>query len=523
MLLGDSPFGVRSLGGFYEGASAYLNGTSLIHLEREFRIYAATQEYVTLSSDSLATQPFNGTLLQPLQITRSLLGSDIIGQFTAGTGKLILTNTDGEYDFLIERFAIDGRDIEVKIGREGDSYDDFFTIFKGTASDWSVEEDVVEIDIVDNAYKLSVPAQPNTYGGAGGVDGTTDLIGKRKPKCYGYVYNISPPLVVPASLIYQVHDGSVQAISAVYDRGVTLTAGTDFATYALLAAASISAGQYGTCAAQGYIKLGSSPSGTVTADIQGDNTGGFVSTTADIVRRVLTASVLDDPDDLYVPSFTAVNSANSSEVGYYISPEDTTTVADVIAHLMRGIGGWGGFRRSGKFEVGVFLTPVGYAPSAHFERIDIFEMKRERLPTSMSPPPWRFRVGWQHNYTTQTDTAGSVSATRKGFLAETDRYAEASDDSIKTDHPFAQDRDPIISYFRDQADAQTEADRLLDLYRSSKALYRFTVGTEPYILDVGDVVNVTYPRWDLTVGRNLRIVEMTENAQNNTVELVAYG
>jgi hypothetical protein len=256
MLLGDSPFGVRSLGGFYEGASAYLNGTSLIHLEREFRIYAATQEYVTLSSDSLATQPFNGTLLQPLQITRSLLGSDIIGQFTAGTGKLILTNTDGEYDFLIERFAIDGRDIEVKIGREGDSYDDFFTIFKGTASDWSVEEDVVEIDIVDNAYKLSVPAQPNTYGGAGGVDGTTDLIGKRKPKCYGYVYNISPPLVVPASLIYQVHDGSVQAISAVYDRGVTLTAGTDFATYALLAAASISAGQYGTCTAQGYIKLG---------------------------------------------------------------------------------------------------------------------------------------------------------------------------------------------------------------------------------------------------------------------------
>jgi hypothetical protein len=523
MLHGDCAFGERAFEGFFEGASATLFGTGLIHVERQFRIYTSTQEYVTLSSDSLATQPFNGTLLQPLQINRSLLGSDIIGQFTAGSGKIILTNADGEYDFLIERFAIDGRDIEVRIGREGDSYDSFYTVFKGTASDWSVEEDVVEVDIVDNAYKLSVAAQENAYGGTGGADGTSDLVGKRKPKCYGYVYNISPPLVVPASLIYQVHDGSVQAISAVYDRGVTLTAGTDYATYALLAAASISAGQYGTCKAQGYIKLGSSPSGTVTADVQGDNTGGFIFKTADIVRRVLTASVLDDPDDLYVPSFTAVNLANASEVGYYISPDDTTTVADVVAHLMRGVGGWGGFRRSGRFELGIFLTPTGAIPAAHFDKNDIFEMKRERLPSSMTPPPWRFRVGWQHNWTTQTDLAGSVSATRKSFLSEADRYAEASADSIKTDHPFAQDRDPIISYFRDQADAQTEADRLLDLYRSTKALYRFTVGIQPFALDLGDVVNVTYPRWDLTVGRNLRIVEMSENAQSNTIELVGYG
>lgn len=522
MLHSDCAFGERPFEGIYQ-ASATLYGAGVLEVERQYRIYTATEEYVTLSSDSLQTRPFNGTLLQPLQITRSLLGSDIIGQFTAGTGKVILTNADGEYDFLIQRFAIDGRDITVKVGREGDAYDDFYTIFSGTASDWSVEEDVVEIDIVDNAYKLSVPVQDNTYGGTGGSDGTSDLVGKRKPLSYGYVYNISPPLVVPSLLIYQVHDGAIEAVSAVYDRGVTLSAGTNYATYALLAAASVSAGTYATCRAEGFIRLGTAPSGTVTADIQGDNTTAFSVTTADIVRKVLTRSVLDDPDDLYLPSFVAANVANSSEVGYYVGQDDTTTVADVIAHLMRGVGGWGGFRRSGKFEVGIFLTPTGAIPAAHFDRIDISEMRRDRLPNALSPPPYRFRVGWQHNYTVQTDLAGSVSATRKGFLAEAARYAEASDETIKTDHPFAQDREPVVSFFRDQADAQTEADRLLALYRSTKALYRFKVGVQPFALDLGDVVNVTYPRWDLTVGRNLRIVEMSENARDNTIELVGYG
>lgn len=522
MLYSDCAFGERAFEGLYQ-AAATLYGTGILHVERQYRIYTATEEYVTLSSDSIQTQPFNGTLLQPLQITRSLLGSDIIGQFTSGTGKVILTNADGNYDFLIQRFAIDGRDIVVKVGREGDAYDDFYTIFSGTASDWSVEEDVVEIDIVDNAYKLSVPVQDSTYGGTGGKDGTSDLVGKHKPLAYGYVYNISPPLVVPSLLIYQVHDGSIQSVDGVYDRGVALSAGTNYATYALLAAASVSAGTYATCRAEGLIKLGSTPSGTVTADIQGDNTTSFSVTTADIVRKILTRSVLEDPADLYEPAFDAVNAANPSEVGYYIGQDDTSTVADAIARLMRGIGGWGGFRRSGKFEIGIVVTLSGALPSAHFDKNDIFEMRRERLPSSLSPPPYRFRVGWQHNYTVQTDLAGSVSATRKGYLAEADRHAEATDNSIKTDHPFAQDREPVISFFRDSADAQTEADRLLDLYRSTKALYRFKVGVQPFALDLGDVVNVTYPRWDLTVGRNLRIVEMTENARDNTIEVVGYG
>lgn len=508
----------------FESAGTFMLGTATFVLSREFRIFAGTTEFVTKDTDELSSRPFLGTLLQPLSFTRSLLGSDIIGNFSSGTGELKLSNIDGEYDTLIQGYAIDGRPIVVKAGREGDDYDDFYTIFDGTASDWVVKEDAVIIKLVDNGYLLDVTIQPTLYAGTGSIEGTADLKGKRKPRAFGYVKNISPPLVIPSSLLYQVNDGSVSAITAVYDRGVALSFGADYATNALLTAASVSAGNYSTCIAEGMFRVGSTPSGTITADVSGDNRdSSFVTTSADIVRRILQSSSIADPDGLYLPSFTQVNTLQPADIGYYVGPDDTNTIADAIANIMGGIGGWGGFRRNGKFALGVFLTPVGGITSHRFDRSDVFSIGREALPSALTPPPYRFRCAYQHNWTVQNDVAASVGATRASFLAQADRYSDSIDNGIRVDHPFAHDRDPIASYFNLEADAQTESDRLLALYSIGAGLYRFTVGVEPFAFDVGDIVTLTYPRWDLSSGRDLRVVEMTEDAANNTIELVAYG
>jgi len=453
------------------------------------------------------------------------LGSNIIGSFTSANGELDLSNTDGAYDFLIQGFAIDGRQITVKIGIEGDSYDSYYTVFSGTATDWVVQEDVVKILLADNSYKLSATVQPNLYGGTGGVDGTTDLLGKRKPRAFGYVNNVSPPLVIPASLVYQINDGPVSAVTAVYDRGSALTAGADFATVALLLAATIAAGHYATCNALGYFRLNSTPVGTITADVSGDNTGGiFTSTSSDIVQRIVsTTGTIPVPDGLYLPSFASVLAQQPAPVGFWVAPDDTNTIADVLAAIMGGIGGWAGFRRSGKLEIGIFLSPFGVAPNASYDQVDVIKIQRQALPTSLSPPPYRFRCAYQHNWTVQTDIAGSVGAARASFLAQADRYSESTNTAILIDHPIAQDTTPIASYFLNQIDAQAESDRLLALYNSNAAIYRFSVGVQPFALDLGEVVKITYPRWDITLGRALRIVEMTDNAQSNTIEVVGYG
>jgi hypothetical protein len=522
-MFASEAFAEYALSDAFWSARVSLYGPGSVTISREFRIFSATSEFVTKDSDTLASTPFFGTLVQPLQFTRSLLGADIIGNFSTGTGELQLSNTDGGYDFLIQGSAIDGRSIVIKIGREGDAYNNFYTIFNGTASDWIVAEDVVKVSLVDKAYLLSVTIQPNLYAGTGSLEGTTDLLGKRKPRCFGYVRNISPPLVIPASLLYQVNDGSIQAITAVYDRGVPLTFNADYSTSAALLAATIPSGNYATSLALGLFRLNNTPTGTITADVSGDNNGGFVSTSANIVRRILATSTVADPQGLYLPSFTSVNAAQAADIGFYVAPDDTNTIADAISNIMGAVGGWGGFRRSGQFEVGIFKTPAGAMPNALFDRTDVLQISREALPTALSPPPYRFRCAYQHNWTVQTDVAGSVSASLRSFLAQADRYSDSTNLTVKTDHPFAHDRNPIPSYFNNQADAQAESDRLLALYQSKAALYRFTVGVQPFALDLGDIVNLTYPRWDLTVGKNLRVVEITEHAVDNTIEVVGYG
>lgn len=506
----------------------YLDMVMDLEASLTLKIYVSTAAgFATAPTDTPPSQPFRG-VLESFQFTRSIMQSDI-GQFTTGSGSLVINNADATYDFLPISYAIDGRPITIKVGRTDRPYGEAFGLARLTASGWNIDGDSVSIDLVDFSYKLEVPIQPNVYGGTGGADGGGDLAGKRKPLVLGNALNITPVLLVPSLLIYQVHDGATQSIDAVYDRGVPLTVGTNVASYAALASASVTSGAFVTCKALGLFKLGSSPSGTVTADVHGDSSAGYIDKTADIVRWALrTRTALVDPDDLDTASFAAVNAAQPAPIAYFVGPDDSLTVAAFIQNLMTGIGGWGGHKLDGSFEVRIFGAPTGNA-LASFTRADMLgDIKREPLPDDYRPPRWRWRVPYARCWTVQTDLAGGVTAARKAFVAEDYRLAEATSSTILTDHPFAQDRDPVQSYFQNQADAAAEANRLISLFKTTRAIYRWSVPRRALRRDMGDEIVVTHPRFDLSQGRAMIIVEtkVTVIPGNNaldSVELAAYG
>lgn len=506
----------------------YVDMTMDLSADLALTIYVSTAAgYATRPTDALPSQPFRG-VLQSFSFERSIMAEDF-GRFTTGSGTLVISNADGEYDYLPQSYAIDGRPITLKIGRRDGSYDDAVLLARLTASGWNIDTDKITIDVVDFSYKLEVPMQPNVYGGSGGADGTADLAGKRKPLAFGNALNVSAVPLVPSLLIHQVHDGAMLAIDAVYDRGAALTPGADVANYAALVAASVSPGSYATCLALGLFKLGSTPNGTVTADVRGDVADGYIVRTADIVRWALRhRTVLSDPDDLFVESFQRVNDTQPSPIAYFIGPDDSLTVAAFVQNVMGGIGGWGGHRLDGTFEVRIFQAPTG-SPMDSFDKGDMLgDLKREPLPAAYRPPRWRWRVPYARCWTVQTDLAGGVSAARKAFVAEPSRLAEASSATIQFDHPFAQDRDPVEAYFSNQADAQAEAARSIALFKTTRAVYRSILPRRALQRDMGDVIQQTYDRFDLTQGRLMTVVETRINMDFTTpgvdaVEVAAYG
>lgn len=525
----DAPYAARAYAD-PERVAGIANGSSDIWGTLKFVIYAASQAFASNPDDSVApSRPYLGTLETAITFRRSIIGSGEIGTFTTGAGTTVLNNADSRYDFLPSQFTADGRPIEIKIMRKGDDLSAAFTVLKGVMQSWFVDENQVAVTVRDYGFKLDVPAQPNVYLGTSGLEGFEDLAQKRKPMTFGYVSNMTPVLVRPDLLVYQVHDGSVQAIPAVYDRGAAKSFHADYADYAALAAASVPSGKFATCRALGIFRVNEILDGSViTADVQGDNQGGFVSMTSAIVRRWLLRVSDLTAADLYTPSFDNLASTQPAPVGYTIGPDDDVSIADVIADLMHGIGGWGGFRRNGLFEVRRFGAPAT-TPVAYIDRPAIMSCKRQPLPTGIMPPPFRQRIPYDRNWTGQTDVAGVVSAERRAYLAGQFRLAEASAQSIKTDYPSAQDPEPRQTYFRDKADAEAEALRLLNLYRVERALYRLELPRQALHFNLGDTINITYDRWDLSVGRNMRIVEMNENVQRpkdgqiDRVEVIAYG
>jgi hypothetical protein len=517
------------------GAAEFTAAASLT-VDVNLRIYAATREFITRTTDTPISQPFYGTLQKVIRFDRSILNGGRIGQVTAGWGEMELINAEADYDALIEKYAIDGRRIVLKVGIEGAAYNDFQILFDGTSADWHVDENVLRIQVRDNTYKLEVPAQSAIYAGTGGLEGTEDLKSKRKPLALGQLNNITPIDLIPTELVRQVSSGPIEAITAVYDKAVLLAPTIDYPNASALRAATtglagsgadIEAGEYATCIAEGLFRLGGANQGVVTCDAKGDATGGaYVDTTATIIRRLIgKATEVTDPTGLITSSFDRVDDEQPAVVGYWLGDEET--VADVIANLMGAIGGWGGMRRDGRFEIGIF-TPPDEQIAAYYDRVDIIDIERQKLPDGLSPPPWRFRTAWGRNWTVQTDVDGQEGVTpeRVAFLREARRLVtsnEADGRRIKINHPLAQDPEPIESFFQEQAPAQAEADRQLAMFGPTSSLYRMRLKIKPFTHEIGRVVHVTYPRWDLVSGRALRIVSLGDDTDDDSVELIGFG
>lgn len=532
MIPGDAPIGDLAISDIQAWeAFLLLAGTVSLQDAGVFRVTAATRAFITRPTDSPGNTPFLGTLHKSLRLDQSIIGSRGFGELSVGVGEIELINAEADYDDVVLNHAVDGRQVFISvgelIGREVQPYASFYPVADLTALSWHANAQILRIRLRDNSYQLEVPVQTSTYSGNGAYEGPQELAGQRIPRAFGAVSNITPAPVIPTELIYQVNDGPIEAVDAVYDNGVALTPTADYGA-AALRSVSLAPGEYATALSAGVFRLGGSPEGEITCDVRGDNDGGYVDTTGGIVRRIaVTAAGYVDPDDLETVSFDLMDTLQGAPVGYYLGHGSDETAAQVIGKLMGGIGGWAEHTRLGALAVKRFDAP-GIVATAYYRDYDLVDLNREPLPQNLDPPPRRFRVPYARNWTQQTQLAGSVLAdqARTAYLASPYSLAATSDAdamAVLADHPNAPDPEPIDACFTMRADAQVEADRLFALYSPSRSLYRMQIKNRLFAHRLGETIHVTYPRFDLVDGRFLRIVEVIDDMDINETEIVAFG
>lgn len=496
------------------------------------KIFAATMPFITRAADTPANQPFDGTLSGAIRIDRSIASnSGGYSGFSEAISEISLINSSGIYDSLAGAVSINGQEVICSVGEYTgrdvvDPYASFAVFANLRAERMLISRQSVRIELRDPSLTLSEETvQQGVYGGGGGIDGGEEIKGKRKPYGDGVVFNASPVLVIGAESVWQCNDGPVAQITAVKDGGVKLTFAFDVATLTNLRGASVSPGEYATCNAEGYFRLGGASFKQITVDFTG-----LRLTTADIIRNVAINSAHLSASQINEDSFNALNEDQSAIIGYYLNQDSSETCADMFTKLMRGIGGWHGMNVDGKLEVNIFTEP-GDIAEIYYNTMggNLIDIDRAPLPDGTDPPPHRRRVTWARNWTVMTDLFGEVSADDPAlaeYLTQPFKVAstsEASSALVIADYPNAPDFDPIDAYFNYEADALAEAERIFDLYFSGFSAYHLRVKNAMFMHQIGQTIMATDNRLGLDEGKLLRLVEIIDDTESGITELIGFG
>jgi len=484
-----------------------------------------SQPYTTKPSDTPANIYYDDRIVNPASISRTLYSNGTTsGASRVNYGAVELTNVDGGLDYILP-YSFDGRSLVIKIGNAGDAYSTFTTILSGTMEQVEFTFSKVTILVRDKLAIVDMPLQTTLYAGnnslPNGVEGVDDIAKSPKPLLYGQVFNIAPIMVNSSKLTYQINDGAIAAVGAVYDRGVALTFHADEPNVADLEAHNPPSGKYATCLALGYIRVGSVPTGILTCDA----TQGAASSNR-TVAQVLKAMALKagiSSGDINASDVTALDTANSSVVGIWIDGADSAISA--MDKVAQSIGAYFGFDALGSLRMGLFTTPTGSA-TLEININNILSIEHSRTnDTDKGIPAWRVNLTYQKNYSVQDfDLAGAVTAARRSVLSLSALTKSAEDTAIKTQYTLA----PTIekeSLLVDATAAQTEATRLLNLYKVSRDLYTVDVALDltQTLPDLNNVVNITMNRFGLNSGKLFKIISIESDYSKNRATLTLWG
>ena len=478
----------------------------------------ASLGYATRPADSPANAVYDPCVKQVGYIERAVS----VGGSRTGYGELTLA-TDGHLDGLLE-YGFDGQAVTIRSGPPMGAYPaDYPVKLRAMAEQPEFAGLALRLRLRDRLAELERPLQTARYGGTNalpaGTDGTADdLKGQTKPRIYGVVKNAAAVLVNTARLIYQVHDGALQAVGAVYDRGAALTAGTAYTSEADMQANAPSAGQYRVWLAGGMLRLGSLPSGQVTVDAT-EGASAAARYAGALLSRVAQQMGLSS-GEVSAADVAALDAAAAYELGAVV--QDDETALAVMNRIAESVGAWFGFDRLGVLRMGRLVAPSG-SPAAELTEISITGLERVAQDAL---PSWRVVLGWGRNETVQAgDLAGSVTAARRAWLAEAVRTTAAEDAAVKNRYKLAGElrRDTLLVT---QANADAEAARVLALYKVRRDTFKVRArlsAEEVDGIDLGQVVRLTWHRYGLSAGRLFVVTGLRQDFERDAVEVTLWG
>lgn len=292
-----------------------------------------------------------------------------------------------------------GAPVTVWRGEIGAAFGAWTKLFQGQVDSYGFKDGKMQIAAKVNSEPFEQNILDATYAGDGLAEGGEDIRDKVKPALFGYCRNVEPVLINAVDNVFQVHGyGSIEDVVMVFERAAEFGPSVgDFGSYAALVAAAIPEGEWGTCLAEGMFRLGAPPAGVITADVKGDNVGGFHQSTAQIIERLCDLAAVDAAR-IDAASLAAFETAVPYPINIYLTTPNR--LIDLIQQLCLPCNAHAALSWAGTLQITRF-DGVGTASLTLDAQGRSLPAVLSNEELTVSPPWWRIEMQAEKNWRVQ--------------------------------------------------------------------------------------------------------------------------
>jgi|GEM_PF-6374920 hypothetical protein len=413
---------------------------------------------------------------------------------TSGFNKITIANADGELDSFADFTFSECR---IKSGTPSSN-----TLLVTAQVERVVldGERHLEVYLKDATKLLDKPIQDNLFPASetsitgSGTNTYYALENQPRPICFGNtVKSIKPVSAKRSNNEYICHDEDVYTIQTVYDNGVSVT-------YT----------HYG----EGFT-LSTDPAGIITVTLRGQENN--ANTNRIRYFNEVIDYLLDVRESISYSSsdVSSINSDKGYNYQYYQDNNTNRTIREVIQWLSDSHSGWFYADEDGVIRFG-YLDEPAVSQDVEIGQYDVIGNIKVFDDTA---PNIKTRVGGNRNwYVLNADDIAS-SVTQQVRLELSSQWQNVTEGASSLDS-FYTDTGEVHDALCSLADAQDEADHVTDLYSQRRKFYQFTSAVDA---EIGQTVELTYPRFGLDSGVNLLVLGREIDFINNTYTLTLWG
>lgn len=260
----------------------------------------------------------------------------------------------------------------------------------------------------------------------------------------------------------------------------------------------------------------------------------------DVIHYLYTTRAGFPADEIDNSAVTALDTVAPYALGGYW--QSGVTIRQILDLVMDSYAGWWYVNRFGELSVGRLEDPTGLTATYFLEPYDIPEPGVSTRLDQARGLSLTANGGKNWHVHSDAEVAGSVTAAVRALLTTDYRFRRASIASVSADYGSAGGAGQPIerpipgaivsatgidTLLQDKDDVVTESDRWAGLYSQPRRFYDFPVAFTDDLaaleIEPGDVVQLTYPRFNLEAGRKLLVVSARGEFLSGRLELTLWG